>query len=167
VFADPNIPETGEQLERSSFGPEDCCFRYCDRAQTADARHGVCAVAACSQQAFSSSSQCSQTNTTCARHQLEPPNSSNKSLKGGGGGGGGQEPSAAVDSAANRGGAFHIHYSWSGAGGAMSADHSQASSRVRPTTRCALARVVARIAAASPYVLLFLLVQKRAAEGYL
>jgi len=77
LVLDPNIPETGEQLERSSFGPEDCCFRYCDTTESVaqllkraatrqtsllahqkEVQHGVCS-AACSQpsplQAYSSS----------------------------------------------------------------------------------------------------------------
>lgn len=38
--ADPNIPETGEQLAKSNHGPDDCCYRYCSSYAT----DGVCAV---------------------------------------------------------------------------------------------------------------------------
>uniref|UniRef100_A0A1A9WK24 Uncharacterized protein n=1 Tax=Glossina brevipalpis TaxID=37001 RepID=A0A1A9WK24_9MUSC len=34
---DQNIPETGEQLEKSSHGPADCCYTYCGEAQ-----NGLC-----------------------------------------------------------------------------------------------------------------------------
>ncbi|XP_059489959.1 uncharacterized protein LOC132205104 [Neocloeon triangulifer] len=65
---DPNIPETGEQLENSSYGPEDCCFRYCDTTESVaqklarvagtrhpllllthqkEVRHGVCSTDTC------------------------------------------------------------------------------------------------------------------------
>lgn len=29
MFSDPNIPETGEQLVKSSHGDEDCCYTHC------------------------------------------------------------------------------------------------------------------------------------------
>ncbi|CAB3360723.1 Hypothetical predicted protein [Cloeon dipterum] len=60
---DPNIPETGEQLERSSYGREDCCFRYCDttdsiahyqRTRANQSRNfDVCPTTACDTSAFS------------------------------------------------------------------------------------------------------------------
>ncbi|XP_037942118.1 uncharacterized protein LOC119675019 [Teleopsis dalmanni] len=34
---DQNIPETGEQLHKSSYGPPDCCYTYCDSAMD-----GIC-----------------------------------------------------------------------------------------------------------------------------
>ncbi|EDW01663.1 GH21564 [Drosophila grimshawi] len=30
VCLDQNIPETGEQLKKSSYGPNDCCYSYCN-----------------------------------------------------------------------------------------------------------------------------------------
>jgi len=30
LSADPNIPETGEQLVKSSYGDSGCCYHYCD-----------------------------------------------------------------------------------------------------------------------------------------
>lgn len=39
-FTDPNIPETGKQLERSNSGPDSCCYRYC----SASVYDGICSV---------------------------------------------------------------------------------------------------------------------------
>ncbi|XP_041448796.1 uncharacterized protein LOC111070981 isoform X2 [Drosophila obscura] len=36
---DQNIPETGEQLKKSSYGPNDCCYSYCNGPES-----GVCTV---------------------------------------------------------------------------------------------------------------------------
>lgn len=37
---DPNIPETGRQVDRSNSGPDSCCYRYC----SASVFDGLCAV---------------------------------------------------------------------------------------------------------------------------
>ncbi|KAH8371570.1 hypothetical protein KR093_008076 [Drosophila rubida] len=39
VCLDQNIPETGEQLKKSSYGPNDCCYSYCN-GPTA----GICTI---------------------------------------------------------------------------------------------------------------------------
>ncbi|ALC42010.1 CG33988 [Drosophila busckii] len=36
---DQNIPETGEQLKKSSYGPNDCCYSYCNGPM-----QGICTV---------------------------------------------------------------------------------------------------------------------------
>lgn len=38
-LADQNIPETGEQLKKSSYGPNDCCYSYCDGPAS-----GICTI---------------------------------------------------------------------------------------------------------------------------
>lgn len=38
-LSDQNIPETGEQLKKSSYGPNDCCYSYCDGPAS-----GVCTI---------------------------------------------------------------------------------------------------------------------------
>lgn len=39
IVSDQNIPETGEQLKKSSYGPNDCCYSYCDGPAS-----GVCTI---------------------------------------------------------------------------------------------------------------------------
>ncbi|KAJ1528438.1 hypothetical protein ONE63_006850 [Megalurothrips usitatus] len=43
-LADPNIPESGEQLVKSSYGEDDCCYEHCtqDKLPTLCARNTSC-----------------------------------------------------------------------------------------------------------------------------
>lgn len=38
-FTDPNIPETGKQLQNSAYGPDSCCYYYSEEESPPILRH--------------------------------------------------------------------------------------------------------------------------------
>lgn len=97
IFPDPNIPETGEQLERSTYG-SGCCYEYCEKPGKenrlnvgqyftgGDAKHrpanrmGSCIRGCDDAVSRDHSTKKDETTVSCSSASASPPSSTTNSL---------------------------------------------------------------------------------------